>query len=116
MAATHKSRNAPPPLLSPMDWVSRGRCRDHAPELFDEFPAVPFLADFHRLAHALTVCADCPVRRECLTFGVAHKISGVHGGRLLVAGQPVDGASLERRHQAAERREAQLHRRRRVMA
>jgi WhiB family redox-sensing transcriptional regulator len=107
-------RDDPVPLLSPIiDWVGQGSCRDHAPELFDEFPRVPELFDFDRLADAVAICAGCPVRAECLAWGVLHKISGVHGGRLLIAGQPIDPESLSRRHQAAERRAAQLRGRRR---
>lgn len=101
------------PLLSgPMGWVKYAACRDHAPELFDEFPRVPYLSDFGRINIALTVCAGCPVRRQCLELGTAHKNSGVHGGRLLVAGRPLDGPSMERRLNAARRREAQLRGRR----
>lgn len=107
-------RDDPVPLLSPMDWVGQGRCRDHAPELFDEFPRVPNLFDFERLADATAICGGCPVRAECLAFGVVHKISGVHGGRLLIAGQPIDPQSLNRRHQAAERRAGPRRRHRHV--
>lgn len=102
------------PLLSPMDWVMRAACREREPELFDEFPRAPDLYDFGRLAQALGVCAHCPVRRECLEFGVAHKISGVHGGRMLVAGHPLGGSSLQRRFRAAERRATEHRQRRRA--
>lgn len=97
-------RDDPVPLLRPMDWVPRAACRDRAPELFDEFPRTAYLSDFTRLADAQAICADCPVRRQCLEFGAAHRTSGIYGGFLLVAGRPVDGPGLERRRRAAGRR------------
>lgn len=100
------------PLLSPMDWMVLGACRDRSPELFDEFPQVPYLSDFGRIIEAVAVCAGCPVRAECLAFGIVHKTSGVHGGHVLVAGSPITRASMERRLLAARRREAQLQTRR----
>ncbi len=105
-------RDDPVPLLSPMDWVAQGACADQPPELFDEFPRVPAPFDFERLGMAKAICGRCPVRAECLGFGVIHEISGVHGGHLLIAGRRIDGASLERRLEAAERRAAALARRR----
>jgi WhiB family redox-sensing transcriptional regulator len=105
-------RDDPVPLLSPMDWVAHGACRDQPPELFDEFPRVPALFDFERVTDAVQVCAGCPVRAECLAFGVIHKISGVHGGHLLIAGRPIDRGSLERRLEAARRRAAAIQRQR----
>lgn len=50
-------------------------CRNHWAE---------FVPDSKIDAHpAIAVCADCPVRAQCLTYGLATKSTGVWGGEWL---------------------------------
>jgi WhiB family redox-sensing transcriptional regulator len=56
------------------DWMIRGNCRHVA-------PAAMFPSDGEGVKMAMQVCADCPVRVECLEYALANDIEhGVWGG------------------------------------
>jgi WhiB family redox-sensing transcriptional regulator len=61
------------------DWWARAACRSADPELF--FPISALGPSLDQAAAAKSVCEDCQVRQECLSFalstGQAH---GVWGG------------------------------------
>ena len=62
-----------------MDWRYSAACRDVDPELF--YPAGTDGPALLRIAEAKTVCAQCPVRAECLAWAMAHgEDYGVWGG------------------------------------
>ena len=55
-------------------WMARGRCRTAGPATF-------FPSDARGVEIARRVCADCPVRAECLAYALANRIEdGVWGG------------------------------------
>jgi len=75
------------------EWMNRGRCRDVSWKIF-------FPRDGTGVVVARTICAACPVCRECLDYALEHHIDhGVWGGssererarilRLRRTGQPV---------------------------
>lgn len=73
------------PLLSvapSTDWQARGLCRDTDGDLF--FPPAHFEHKPEREARerqAKAICAQCPVRRECLDWALAtREPHGVWGG------------------------------------
>lgn len=56
------------------DWAAKGRCRSAPKEVF--FPAPGDSID-----PAKAICADCPVREQCLDYALAHpRLQGVWGG------------------------------------
>jgi WhiB family redox-sensing transcriptional regulator len=56
------------------DWMGQGRCKDMDPALF-------FPSDWTGVQYAQRICVDCAVRRECLGYALAHRITdGVWGG------------------------------------
>ncbi|SRR5690606_24839892 len=56
------------------EWMARGNCADKPPSLF-------FPSDGVGVEVARRVCADCPVRTECLEYALANRIDhGVWGG------------------------------------
>lgn len=62
-----------------MDWRTRAACRGHDPELF--FPVGR--DDLHgpEVEAAKAVCAECPVRDDCLDYALAtHQPDGIWGG------------------------------------
>ena len=63
----------------------------------------------------LAICASCPIRSECLGYGMKEKLSGIWGGTLLERGQdvwlPKPGkklSGLPRKIMSAEERRAQI--------
>ena len=55
-------------------WMALGECADKPPSLF--FPSDGVGVDVAR-----RVCAECPVRQECLEYTIANRIDhGVWGG------------------------------------
>ncbi len=55
-------------------WAAYGACRTADPDLF--FPATEMEA-----AHALRICATCPVQEECLDYALmARERYGIWGG------------------------------------
>ncbi|WP_070009239.1 WhiB family transcriptional regulator [Streptomyces abyssalis] len=60
-----------------MDWRYRAACRDVDPELF--FPIGSSGPALIQIDEAKAVCAVCPVRSRCETFG-AGEYDGVWGG------------------------------------
>ncbi|WP_433291523.1 WhiB family transcriptional regulator [Pseudonocardia sp. CA-142604] len=77
------------------EWRSQAACRSMDPELF--FPVVevgPLCAA--QIARAKAVCAQCPVRAECLSFALTQLPHGIAGGL----------TAEERRGLAAGRRRA----------
>jgi WhiB family redox-sensing transcriptional regulator len=56
------------------DWMARGNCRAHPPDLF-------FPSDGVGVEVAKKVCVDCPVREPCLEYAMENHIDhGVWGG------------------------------------
>lgn len=63
-----------PSDLQTPPWMDDARCRTAAPG--DFFPS-----DGVGVERAKRVCAECPVRAECLEYALAHRIEhGVWGG------------------------------------
>jgi WhiB family transcriptional regulator, redox-sensing transcriptional regulator len=61
-------------LALPSSWQDQAACRDADPELF-------FSTDDGSRREALTLCAPCPVRTECLEHALAHREAyGIWGG------------------------------------
>jgi hypothetical protein len=62
-----------------LDWRTFAVCTDADPEIFFPVgdPGDPF---DRRNAEALSWCAVCPVRSECLTFALGHIPDGIAGG------------------------------------
>lgn len=62
-----------------MDWRDRAACLQQNPELF--FPVGFTEAAHFQLERAKRVCADCPVREECLQWALKLGLDhGVWGG------------------------------------
>lgn len=58
----------------PAGWQADAACRDADAELF-------FSLDESRQQEALALCAECPVRRQCLEHALAHgEQYGIWGG------------------------------------
>ena len=56
------------------NWMSIGNCADKPPSLF-------FPSDGVGVDAARRICADCPVKSECLEYALANRIDhGVWGG------------------------------------
>lgn len=56
-----------------LQWHEDARCRTTDPEIFFD--------SSHRVAEAKRVCAQCPVRAECLDFSVTYNERfGIWGG------------------------------------
>jgi WhiB family transcriptional regulator, redox-sensing transcriptional regulator len=61
------------------DWRQLAACRHADPELF--FPISASDASLDQITQAKTICAGCPVRRQCLGFAVdTRQNHGVWGG------------------------------------
>jgi WhiB family redox-sensing transcriptional regulator len=61
------------------DWRDAGACRHADPDLF--FPVSMTGRAIIQVAEAKSLCARCPVRRECLDFARTHEpIDGIWGG------------------------------------
>ncbi|MBC6459009.1 WhiB family transcriptional regulator [Actinomadura sp. HBU206391] len=59
--------------------MDRGACRSEDPELF--FPISSYGDGEHQVRRAVSVCHDCSVRRECLSYALAERLQdGVWGG------------------------------------
>lgn len=57
------------------DWMDQARCRGADPELF--YPSRGAADSQYRLARVM--CAECPVSRECLEYGM-NEGYGIWGG------------------------------------
>ena len=58
-----------------IEWMSKARCRDAAPETF-------FPNDGAGVARARRVCANCDVAQDCLLYALDHGLEhGVWGGK-----------------------------------
>jgi WhiB family transcriptional regulator, redox-sensing transcriptional regulator len=56
------------------EWMTRGKCRDLDPEVF-------FPSDGIGVQAAQRICAECPVRSQCLEYALATRVDhGVWGG------------------------------------
>ena len=61
-------------ITEPDAWMIQARCRGLAPTEF-------FPTDSRGVEHAQHVCADCPVRAECLEHALDNRINhGTWGG------------------------------------
>jgi len=64
----------PPPDHHEQEWMLRARCRQLSPSEF-------FPSDGVGVDKARQVCAQCPVRSECLEYALTYRIDhGVWGG------------------------------------
>lgn len=61
-----------------MDWMSQGACQREDPELF--FPIAAGGPALEQIRTAKRVCLCCPVRPECLSFGLKTTQDGIWGG------------------------------------
>jgi WhiB family redox-sensing transcriptional regulator len=65
--------------LQRRDWRSLGACLSADPDLF--FPISTTGQSAPQIARAKAVCADCPVRPDCLAFALSHReMVGIWGG------------------------------------
>lgn len=56
------------------EWMDRGRCLGDDPE--EWFPE-----SWNDDSHALRICAECPVKRQCLEYAMTQAIpDGIWGG------------------------------------
>ncbi len=56
------------------EWMAQGKCRDMDPAVF-------FPSDGIGVQAAQRICAECPVKAECLEFALADRVDhGVWGG------------------------------------
>lgn len=56
------------------EWMARGNCRSHPPEVF-------FPSDGVGVEVARRICTDCPVKQPCLEYALLNSIDhGVWGG------------------------------------
>ncbi len=62
------------------DWRAAGACLSADPDLF--FPiAIGTAAAAKQISMAQRICADCPVRQECLDFAMrTGEVNGIWGG------------------------------------
>lgn len=73
------------------DWMSEGHCRHYPPAVF-------FPSDGVGVLNARKICAECPVKDDCLEYALAHRIEhGVWGG----CSERERRRILKRRRQAA---------------
>lgn len=96
-------------MTSPDPWHMRAECRasEADPALFDLHPDA--FNDQHetptdmtqRHAHALRLCAACPVTAECLADARRHNDLGVRGGMVLVGGNGRSAATREQQSRTA---------------
>ena len=64
----------PPPDHQAQSWMLRALCREYAPEEF-------FPSDGVGVEKARKICAECPVKTECLEYALTYRIDhGVWGG------------------------------------
>lgn len=90
--------------LGTLDWQEHAVCQWEDPEMFDGFPRRASGRDWERIAQAQRVCAECPVREQCLTLGISERYSGVWGGLYLSQGQVVPpGTRVRKESIRAER-------------
>jgi WhiB family transcriptional regulator, redox-sensing transcriptional regulator len=61
------------------DWREAGACARLDPDLF--FPISSTGPALGQIAKAKAICGECPVRRPCLEFALAHDlVHGIWGG------------------------------------
>jgi len=69
--------------LEAEQWKLEGACVNKPVDLFfdyyEDYPEVAKRVD--------TMCAECPVREQCLEYGIENDESGVWAGRYLVLGK-----------------------------
>jgi WhiB family transcriptional regulator, redox-sensing transcriptional regulator len=65
--------------MSALNWRSSAACLSADPDLF--FPISSTGPAERQIARAKVICANCPVRRECLEFAMTHdQTHGIWGG------------------------------------
>jgi len=73
------------------DWATRAACRAQGVDMF------PDAGDPEAMRAALAVCAECPVRVECLRHAVEHdELYGIWGGTTQRARQRIRIARTRR--------------------
>lgn len=56
------------------NWMAKGKCAEHAPEVF-------FPSDGVGVLEAQKICAECPVAEPCLEYALRNRAEhGVWGG------------------------------------
>jgi len=92
-APPQQRRGRPRALAADGGWRSVAACQCADPDLF--FPVSAFGKSLQQVTQAKAICADCPVRAECLAFALRTKqVHGVWGGM-----------TEEERHLARSRRQ-----------
>jgi WhiB family redox-sensing transcriptional regulator len=80
-AVTHAPAGLPYPLLENWAWQDEAACRDVDPELFFAAESERGLRKHAREVLAKSLCATCPVRRECREHAlIVGEPYGVWGG------------------------------------
>ena len=78
---------AAPFELGALDWQEHSVCQwTDEPGLFDAFSEGSTPREWERVARAQAFCVECPVRAQCLEFGISLRESGVYGGYYLSKG------------------------------
>lgn len=72
-----------------MSWHERAACVGADPALFDPLRVEGNDARDRRVTRAFEICAGCTVADACLREARRHQDSGIRGGVLLDAGQPI---------------------------
>jgi WhiB family redox-sensing transcriptional regulator len=66
-------------IIPDQGWRRLAACRDADPELF--FPVSASGPSLDQITQAKAICADCPVRRQCLVFALnTRQNHGIWGG------------------------------------
>ncbi|MEY9894777.1 WhiB family redox-sensing transcriptional regulator [Catenulispora sp. MAP12-49] len=98
---------APPSPKSDRErsWFARAACRQAAWRLFFEAEGEGAAPRARRIRAAKAVCAECPVRRECLLFALAKQERyGIWGGFTARERATIKRRRLARTSRRADRR------------
>ncbi len=83
--------------MTTMDWRAAAACRGTDTELF--FPVSEFGPGAAQVAEAKALCAECPVREDCLTSAYTQEF-GVWGGTTATERKKMRAAELTNRAQS----------------
>lgn len=90
----------------PAGWAAKGACQDSDPELF--FPVTSQGPARRQVVKAKAICAQCPVRPQCLEFALETGQSfGVWGGTSEDERRVLRRRMLRRRRRTAGRHPAE---------
>lgn len=74
--------------MEEVGWQDNARCKEFSRNLFFEIYEG---ASVSRRESIKDICRSCPVKKECLAFGIATRSEGVFGGEYLKTGKPYHG-------------------------